>query len=55
MILVTFRAVLFGELDPVSLDLIDGADLDAVLADDFHMLFDFRHVAPPGVHMPGTG
>ena len=34
VILVTFLAVLLGQLDAITLNLVDGADLDAILADD---------------------
>ena len=33
-----FAAVVLGELDALALDLVDGADMDAVGADHFHML-----------------
>jgi hypothetical protein len=35
MALVTGRAILPGQLDTVTLDAVNGADMDAVLADDF--------------------
>src|SRR5688572_13564545 len=40
MALVTGRAVLLRQLDAVALDLVDGADGRAVLADDFHVFPD---------------
>jgi hypothetical protein len=33
-------AVMFPELDPVALETIDGADMDAIGADDFHAFLD---------------
>src|SRR6202041_3907301 len=36
-------AVLLGQLDPVALDLVDGADVNAVGTDNFHVLFDVSH------------
>ena len=33
-------AVLFRQLDTTALDLVDGTDMNAVCADDFHVLFD---------------
>src|SRR3984957_1606719 len=39
----TFSTVLLGQLDPVAFDLIDGADVNAVGADDFHVLLDVSH------------
>ena len=44
----SFSAVLFGQLDPVALDLVDGADVNAVGADDFHVLLDIGH----GLQLP---
>jgi hypothetical protein len=37
---VSAFALLLFELDPVALDAIDHADMNAVGADDFHILFD---------------
>jgi len=42
MTLVARRAVLLGQLDAITLDMIDGADRRAVLADDLHVLSDFH-------------
>jgi hypothetical protein len=39
----TFAAVLLGQLDPVTLDLVDGADVNAVGSDYVHVFFDFGH------------
>jgi len=39
-----FAAVLPSQLDPVALDLIYGADVDAIGADYFHVLFDLTHL-----------
>jgi len=36
--------ILLGQLDAVALDLVDGADMDAVGADDFHMFLDLAGV-----------
>ena len=41
-------AVGLGQLDPLALDLVDGADMDAVGADDFHMLANFAGVGHGG-------
>src|SRR5690242_17230927 len=40
-------AVLPGELDPAALDLVYGADVDAIGANDFHMLLDIGHSQVP--------
>jgi hypothetical protein len=47
----TFTTVRFGELDTPAFDFIDGSDVNAVGADDFHVLFDFGHC---GISMSGT-
>jgi hypothetical protein len=36
-------AVLFRQLDATAFNLVDGADMNAVSADDFHVLFDLGH------------
>jgi hypothetical protein len=36
-------AVVLRQLDPVAFDFVDGADVNAVGADYFHVLFDFGH------------
>ena len=36
-------AVLLRQLDATAFDLVDGADMNAVSADDFHVLFDLGH------------
>ena len=41
-------AVGLGELDTIAFDLIDGAEMDAVGADHFHMFFDVREVGHAG-------
>src|SRR3954471_15196827 len=46
-------AVGLGELDPVALDMVDGADMDSVGADHLHMLPDVvacRHRPSPSLH-----
>jgi hypothetical protein len=42
-----FAAVLFSKLDTTAFDLVDGADMNAVGADDFHVLFDISHEIIP--------
>jgi hypothetical protein len=42
----SFSAVLLGQLDPVALELVDRADVNAVGADDFHVLFDVGRGLP---------
>jgi hypothetical protein len=37
-------AVLLGQLDAVSLEMVDCADVGAISADDFHMLFDLADI-----------
>ena len=48
-------AVLLGQLDPVALDLVDRADMDAVGADHFHMFANIAGIghgrAPSGGKM----
>ena len=44
MVITMRAAVGLGELDTIAFDLIDGAEMDAVGADHFHMLFDGREV-----------
>jgi hypothetical protein len=41
-------AVGLGQLDSVAIDLIDGADMDAVGADHFHMFADLAEVGHVG-------
>jgi hypothetical protein len=36
-------AVSLGQFDPLTFNLIDGPDVNAIGADYFHMLFDFGH------------
>ena len=43
MILVARGAVLLGQFDAAAFDAVDGADIGAVLADDFHMFPNVRH------------
>jgi hypothetical protein len=43
----SFSAILPGQLDAVAFQLIDGADMNAVRAYYFHVLFDFGHFAHP--------
>ncbi len=40
-LVMALAAVLLGELDAIALDMVDGTDMDAIGADDFHMFFDF--------------
>src|ERR1700753_481712 len=42
-----FATVLLRQLDPVAFDLVDGPDMDAIRADDLHVLFDACHVLLP--------
>src|SRR4051812_28262262 len=37
------RVVLLRELDPIALYVIDDADVDSILPDNFHVFFDFGH------------
>src|ERR1700746_1183022 len=39
----SLAAALLRELEPVALELVDRADVDAVGADDFHVLLDTDH------------
>ncbi len=39
-LVAAFAAVGLGQLDPAALEAVDGADMHAVGADDFHMFFD---------------
>jgi hypothetical protein len=39
-----FPAILLSQLDAMPFDPVHSADVDAVSADDFHMLLDFAHV-----------
>jgi hypothetical protein len=48
--------VLFGQLDAVALDMVDGADMDAIGANDFGMFLDLRkvgHSSSPEMGSPG--
>jgi hypothetical protein len=45
MPLVTGRAILLGQLDAVTLDPINGADMGSVLTDDLHVFPDVSHGA----------
>src|SRR6476620_6639251 len=50
VLLVSDSAVCSDELDPVFLDVVDGADVDAVSADHFHMftnVFEAAHRSSP--------
>src|SRR5690349_25092730 len=38
--------VLFRQLDATAFDLVDGTDMNAVGADDFHVIFDLGHWIP---------
>jgi hypothetical protein len=38
-----FSTILFRQLDTAAFHSVDGADVDAVGADHFHVLFDFSH------------
>jgi hypothetical protein len=40
----TFATVSLGQFDAVIFDPVDGADMDAVRANYFHMLFDAAHI-----------
>ncbi|CCW19279.1 hypothetical protein EBBID32_36450 [Sphingobium indicum BiD32] len=40
MVVTMGPAVGPGHLDPVTLDMIDSTNMDAIGANDFHMLFD---------------
>src|SRR5258708_718704 len=42
-LVLALAAIGLGQFDPLALDLIDSPNVDAVGADDFHMLFDFGH------------
>jgi hypothetical protein len=42
-LVASLAAVFLGQLDPIALDLIDRADVDAVCADDFHVFLDLGH------------
>ena len=42
-LVATLPAVLFSQLDAVAFDLVDGANVNAVRADNFHVLFDVGH------------
>ena len=42
----SFTAILLCQLDPVALNLVDSAYVNAVGADDFHVLFDIGHGQP---------
>jgi hypothetical protein len=39
----TFATISLGQFDAVPFDPIDGADMDAVRANYFHMLFNTAH------------
>jgi hypothetical protein len=39
-LVAAFAAVGPGQLDPAALDAVDGADMHAVGADDFHVFLD---------------
>jgi hypothetical protein len=43
-LVATFTAVLLSQLDAVPFDLVHGADVNAVGADNFHVLFDVGHL-----------
>jgi len=45
-LVTSLAAVLLGQLDPVAIDPIDRADVNAIGADDFHMFPDLGHVVP---------
>jgi len=42
-LVATLPAVLLSQLDAVAFDLVDGANVNAVRADNFHVLFDVGH------------
>ena len=42
-LVATLPAVLLSQLDAVAFDLVDGASVNAVRADNFHVLFDVGH------------
>jgi hypothetical protein len=43
----SLSAVLLGQLDPIALNLVDRADVNAVGADNLHVLFDVSHCPLP--------
>jgi hypothetical protein len=47
--LVTLPTIVFGHLDAAALDVVDGADMDAVRSNNLHMRLDFAciHEAVP--------
>ena len=45
----TLATVSLGQLDAVVFDSIYGADMDAVRANNFHMLFDAFHISHKGI------
>jgi hypothetical protein len=44
-LVASLAAVFLGQLDPITLDLIDCTDVDTVRADYFHVFLDFSHSA----------
>jgi hypothetical protein len=44
-LVLALAAIGFGKLDAIAFYPIDGADVNAVRADDFHVFFDIRHFA----------
>src|SRR5882672_1974020 len=46
-LVATFTAVLLSQLDAVPFDLVHGPDVNAVGADNFHVLFDVGHFECP--------
>jgi len=43
-LVMTFATIGFGKLNAIAFDLIDGADVNAVGSDYFHMFFDVGHL-----------
>jgi hypothetical protein len=42
-LMASLATVFFGQLDPITLDLINRSDMDTVRADYFHMFLDLGH------------
>ncbi len=42
-LVLALTAIRLSQFDPLAVDLIDGPNVNAIGADDFHMLFDFTH------------
>ncbi|GAA0668283.1 hypothetical protein GCM10009102_18130 [Sphingomonas insulae] len=47
--------IVLGQLDALAIDMVDGADMDAIGADDLHMLLDVAMIVHATSPVMGSG